>query len=92
MLDSATLHISVREVTNRALSAIQHARNLALANRAQLTPREREVFVSLVAGRTLDDIAATTNLTLRTVKFHLGNILQKLGADSRADLIRLTTF
>ena len=32
------------------------------------------------------------SVSSRTVKFHQGNILQKLGADSRADLLRLAGF
>ena len=42
--------------------------------------------------RTLEDIAVSLQLSRRTVKFHLSNLLQKLGVDSRVDLIRITGF
>lgn len=43
----------------------------------------------LLLGRSLDEIAVSLGISARTVKFHQQNILNKLGADSRVDLIRL---
>jgi DNA-binding CsgD family transcriptional regulator len=42
-----------------------------------------------VLGRSLDEIARILGIAPRTVKFHQANVLQKLGADSRLDLMRL---
>jgi len=40
-------------------------------------------------GRQLADIATALGISLRTVKYHQANILRKLRADSRVDLMRL---
>lgn len=53
-----------------------------------LTPREREVLELLVAGRRNQEIAEAMTLSLKTVEFHISNLLQKLGARSRAEAIR----
>lgn len=70
-------------------SALLNARVEALAEAAQLSPREREVLWLLVIGRSLDEVATVTGITERTAKFHQQNLLKKLGADSRIDLFRL---
>jgi PAS domain S-box-containing protein len=90
--DATTVRVRVRVVSDRELTAIHDAKLAALARRARLTERETSVFVHLLAGRSLEDVSMLTNLSRRTVKFHQGNILQKLGVDSRIDLIRLTGF
>jgi DNA-binding CsgD family transcriptional regulator len=63
----------------------------ALADAAQLSERERSVLTYLLMGRSLGDIALILGISPRTVKFHQANVLEKLGADSRADLVRLIT-
>jgi len=84
-----SVRISVRQVDDAALAAVHEAKVLALADQARLTIREREVLTYLLLGRSTEDIGALLDMKPRTVKFHQGNILQKLGADSRADLVRL---
>jgi DNA-binding CsgD family transcriptional regulator len=59
---------------------------------ARLTPRERELLSVLLLGGSLAEAASTLSLSERTVKFHQKNLLEKLGADSRADLVRILTF
>lgn len=54
----------------------------------RLTPREREVFDMLVAGRKLSRIARDLNLSIKTVSTHKSNLQVKLGAESTADLVR----
>jgi PAS domain S-box-containing protein len=90
--DDASVRLRVRVITDQELTAIHDAKIAALARRANLTERETDVLTHLMAGRSLDDVSALMNMSRRTVKFHQGNILQKLGADSRIDLIRLTGF
>ncbi len=48
-----------------------------------LTPRELEVLAELVSGRRNSDIAARLYITEHTVKFHVANILTKLGVQTR---------
>jgi signal transduction histidine kinase/DNA-binding CsgD family transcriptional regulator len=50
-----------------------------------LTPREREVLAGAAAGLTNKQIAARLGISDRTVQFHLGNVLGKLGVASRTE-------
>jgi DNA-binding NarL/FixJ family response regulator len=52
-----------------------------------LSPRELEVLRLLRAGHTTAEIARALGITSRTVKFHVGAILEKLGAADRMGAI-----
>ncbi len=52
-----------------------------------LTPRELEVMRLLARGNTNLEIARTLVVREGTVKYHVKNILRKLGATSRADAV-----
>jgi two-component system nitrate/nitrite response regulator NarP len=54
-----------------------------------LTRRELEVLSSLATGRTNKQIARDMDVSLNTVKFHVRNLFQKLGVNSRAQAITL---
>ena len=54
-----------------------------------LTRRELEVLSSLATGRTNKQIARDMDVSLNTVKFHVRNIFQKLGVNSRAQAISM---
>ncbi|MEZ4219686.1 MAG: helix-turn-helix transcriptional regulator [Polyangiaceae bacterium] len=56
---------------------------------AKLSRREQDVLDVLLLGRSMEEIAELLGITVRTARFHLSNILNKVGADSRADLVRL---
>jgi DNA-binding CsgD family transcriptional regulator len=71
----------------RSLSLVPETR--ATERIAQLRPREREVLELLVAGLRNREIAARLYITVRTVKFHVSNILRKFGAESRAEVVVL---
>jgi DNA-binding NarL/FixJ family response regulator len=53
----------------------------------RLTARERDVLRLIASGRTNKAIAATLNIAERTVKFHVGEILARLGASNRAQAV-----
>ena len=55
----------------------------------RLTPREREVFLHLIAGQLNKQVAADLQITERTIKLHRANILEKLEVGSMAELARL---
>jgi FixJ family two-component response regulator len=59
------------------------------ARLARLTPREFEVFRLVIAGRLNKEIGAELGITLRTIKTHRARVMQKIGAISVAELVRL---
>ncbi len=56
---------------------------------ARLTPRQRQVLDGLLAGKRNKIIADELGLSPKTVDVHRFRIMQRLAADSLADLIRL---
>lgn len=52
----------------------------------RLTPRELEVVELLVAGRANREIASTLGVETKTVKSHVGRLLQKFGVPNRVAL------
>jgi DNA-binding NarL/FixJ family response regulator len=52
----------------------------------QLTAREREMAIAVAEGLSNKEIALKTNITERTVKAHVGAILEKLGVKTRVQL------
>ncbi len=66
-------------------------RNEVRAIRARfdrLSGREKEVFRLVVEGRLNKQIAGSLGTSERTVKAHRANVMEKMGADSLADLVR----
>lgn len=56
---------------------------------AGLTERERQVLEQVAAGRLNKQIAADLGTAEKTIKFHRGNLMRKLGVRSVADLVKL---
>ena len=54
-----------------------------------LTPRERQVFERVVVGRLNKQIARELGVSEKTVKVHRGRVMEKMEADSLAELARL---
>jgi len=84
------------------LSSIARGADLSRQRRAQrshlieleqlehsLTSREREVFALITTGLLNKQVAAELGTTERTVKAHRASVMNKMGADSIADLVRM---
>jgi len=54
-----------------------------------LTPREREVMELLVEGKANKEVADVLGLSVRTVEGHRARLMEKLGVNSLADLVRI---
>lgn len=59
-------------------------RDLAADPIQQLTRRERALLESLSLGLTNKDLAREYGISANTIKFHLSNLYEKLGVESRA--------
>jgi FixJ family two-component response regulator len=92
-----TKPFSAAELLSAIAQALERDR-IALAARAEeqamralfakLTPRERDVFLGVAAGRLNKQIAADLGTAEQTVKQHRGRVMEKLGLHSVADLVR----
>jgi DNA-binding NarL/FixJ family response regulator len=88
-VDDATVRVTVRYLAARLLPELVDAKAARTAAEGALSERERQVLTLLLRGRGVEDIATMLEIAPRTVKFHQANVLQKLGADSRLDLLRV---
>jgi FixJ family two-component response regulator len=59
------------------------------SNFATLTPREQEIMALVASGLMNKQVAGKIGLSEITVKVHRGRIMQKMGARSLADLVRM---
>ena len=59
------------------------------ARLGQLTPREHDVMEMVVAGTPNKDIATQLGVSIRTVEVHRAKVMEKMQADSLAELVRM---
>ena len=90
-VDDATLIGVVQDalVKGQGLWQARDERVRMEARLATLTARERQVLEHVVAGRLNKQIAAALGIAEKTVKFHRGNLMRKMGVRSVAELVKL---
>lgn len=90
-VDEAALLGAVRSALKLADEQASQRREMAplRARLDQLTPREREVLEHVVAGRLNKQIAADLGTGEQTIKVHRGRVMEKMGVESLADLVRV---
>ena len=52
-----------------------------------LTKREKEVFELLISNKSTLEIAQGLNISEKTVRNHISNVMQKLGVKGRANAV-----
>ncbi len=89
--DTAELLAAVATAMARAarMDAAREVRRRAVGRLDTLTPREREVFELVVEGLPNKRIASRLAVAEKTVKVHRARLMEKCGARSLPDLVRL---
>jgi FixJ family two-component response regulator len=85
LLDAIVTGIE-RDIAERARTS---KLNVTLRRLALLSPREREVFRHVAAGRLNKQIAFDLGISEITVKLHRGNVMRKMELHSIGDLVRV---
>jgi len=94
-VDTSALVRAIRDVSRgesafdaRSAAAMVRGLNAPPVEQArQLTVREQEVLALLARGLSNRDIGARLYISETTAKFHVGNILRKLGVSRRAEAV-----
>lgn len=87
--DEHLLHLIHSAVeTDRALRRRRASADDVQERLASLTPREREVLNLVVSGHPNKQIAFQLGITQRTVEIHRAHVMEKMQADSLAELVR----
>ena len=76
-------------LSSEAAEALAHSVTQSHLPGNELTERERDVLRCMVDGLNNSEIAARLVVSLGTVKFHISNIFQKLGVDSRVEAVKM---
>jgi FixJ family two-component response regulator len=85
LLDAVNLAIKKDRLAKQKLSELREIRKRV----ESLTPQERKVFTMVAAGMLNKLIAFEIGISERTVKAHRARVMQKMQAESLADLVRV---
>ena len=90
-IDDDALLSAIRSAIKRSAAALDELAELQELREcyASLTPRERDVMRLVVSGMLNKQIALKLEISEITVKAHRGKVMQKMKADSVADLVKM---
>src|SRR3569833_2149354 len=74
---------------DRANREVLNARNLIRERLESLSPREREFLTMVSSGKPNKIMAADLGVSQRTVEIHRARVMEKMGASSLAQLVRM---
>ena len=88
--DDEVLLTAIRHAIKRSAAVLDDQAELSelRSDYESLTPRERDVMKLVVAGMLNKQIGLKLNISEITVKAHRGKMMQKMKADSVADLVK----
>ena len=86
--DISSLVERMLDQAREAFADFQHAANRD-ALMGKLTARESQVLERIVAGRLNKQIADDLGISIKTVEAHRANIMEKLNANTVADLLKI---
>jgi two-component system, NarL family, response regulator LiaR len=76
-------------LSHEATQALMDSANPTAGPGEVLSEREREVLALMVEGLSNAEIAERLVISPSTVKYHTGNIFNKLGVDNRVEAVKL---
>ena len=90
-VSSATLLPAVAAALERARAAVEsrHRIDVLRERYDTLTPRERQVFALVTAGLLNKQVGYELGTSEKTVKVQRARVIEKMGAHSLADLVRM---
>jgi len=91
-IDDEALLAAIRHALQRSSAVLKDETGISMlqARYGSLTPRESEVMNLVVSGLLNKQVALNLGISEITVKAHRGKMMQKMEADSLADLVRMS--
>ena len=88
--DDEVLLSAIRHAIERSAAVLEDQAELTTLRSSyeSLTPRERDIMLFVVAGMLNKQIGVRLGISEITVKAHRGKVMQKMKADSLADLVK----